>query len=147
MGMNAPTFPRAAAAVSEAPIPIQVQKLWARERELATIVYTRGPSTALEVQERLSASLSNAAVRSILSRLVDKQILGCIPGRRGRGCPAVYVPVEVPHQAKVKAIRQLSESYFSGSLAELIRAALATASRDGNAGEIEDLIGEIAAQR
>lgn len=128
-------------------MPIQVQRLWARERELATIVYTRGPSTALEVQERLSAKLSNAAVRSILARLVNKEVLSCIPGRRGRGCPTLYLPVEVPQRAKVKAIRQLSESYFSGSITDLVRTALATAKRDGEVAEMENLMNEMVAHR
>lgn len=118
------------ASPSHAVMPAHVQKLWSRERELATIVYTRGPSTAAEVQDRLSSPLTSPAVRSILTRLVAKGVLGCIPGRRGRGCPAIYRPKEMPEELRSRAMQQISDQYFGGSMIQVACAALRAAANE-----------------
>jgi predicted transcriptional regulator len=94
----------------------QLEKLAWREREVATIVYRHGASTANEVQARLSGPISNGAVRSMLVRLVGKGILMRRWGKRGRGQEYVYLPVITPAEVKHRALVEVSEKYFEGSL-------------------------------
>lgn len=104
-------------------LPPQVLRLAWREREIATIIYSRGASTAKDVECALNGQISNAAVRSMLGRLVTKGMLrreGGSPGGRGY----VYVPAMSAEDVAEQAIRQVSELYFRGSVAALARRAL-----------------------
>jgi len=106
-------------------LPPAVQKLVGRELEIATLIYRRGASTAKEVTAGLSAPLSNSAVRNMLMRLVDKGVLTRCGGRRGGGaCEAVYAPRTVAAKVRQKALTDLSEQYFQGSLLDLASTAL-----------------------
>jgi predicted transcriptional regulator len=107
-------------------LPPHVQRLWPGERELAAIVFARGPSTAADVRERLSKDLTNSSVRATLNRLVAKGILELRPGRRGRGNPAVYCPTNIPEEARTRAVMKVCDDYFGGSPLRLALAALAT---------------------
>lgn len=109
-------------------LPPQVRKLWYREREVATLIYTRGPSTAADVMTNLSSPLSNSSVRTMLRRLVEKGVLTQCLGRPGRGAPTVYLPMAIPSAAKASALQQLSAQYFDGSMVNVALAALSAAS-------------------
>lgn len=80
------------------------------------IVYGRGACTAIEVQSRLSAPISNGAVRSMLVRLVRKGILVRRWGKRGRGQEYMYLPAITPVEVKQRALIEVTEKYFEGSL-------------------------------
>jgi predicted transcriptional regulator len=101
-----------------AALPPQVERLAAREREVAAVVYSNGPSTANEVKDRLSDKISNGAVRSMLMRLVAKGVLR--RRKRGRGQAFVYIPAITGDHLKSHAIQTLALEYFNGSLADLI---------------------------
>ena len=100
-------------------LPPQVRSLADREREVATIVYRRGASTAIDVETRLSAKITNAAVRSMLVRLTKKGVLVREGGTRGRGQQCVYLPAITLADVKERALRQLASRYFQGSLLTL----------------------------
>jgi predicted transcriptional regulator len=104
-------------APAEPWIPDQVEKLASREREVATLIYVHGQCTAKQVQARLSADLSNGAVRSMLVRLVSKGVLDRRWGKRGRSHEFVYLPAITSKKIKLDAIRRLTAEYFDGSLA------------------------------
>jgi predicted transcriptional regulator len=105
-------------------LPPQVRTLAEREREVATIVYRRGASTAIDVENRLSPRITNAAVRSMLVRLTKKGILVRERGTRGRGQQCVYLPAITLADVKERAIRELAGRYFEGSLLTLALEAL-----------------------
>jgi predicted transcriptional regulator len=105
-------------------LPPQVRALADREREVATIVYRRGASTAIDVENRLSPRITNAAVRSMLVRLTKKGILRRERGTRGRGQQCVYLPAMTLSDVKERAIRELAGRYFEGSLLTLALEAL-----------------------
>jgi predicted transcriptional regulator len=105
-------------------LPPQVRALADREREVATIVYRRGASTAIDVENRLSPRITNAAVRSMLVRLTKKGILRRERGTRGRGQQCVYLPAIALADVKERAIRELAGRYFQGSLLTLALEAL-----------------------
>jgi predicted transcriptional regulator len=97
-------------------LPPQVTGLAQREREIATFIYEEGACTAKDIEPRISPPISNGALRSMLVRLVNKGILRREWGKRGRGQQFVYVPSIMPDDVKRRAIRQLSDLYFEGSL-------------------------------
>lgn len=105
-------------------LPPQVRSLADREREVATIIYRRGASTAIDVENRLSPRITNAAVRSMLVRLTKKGILRRERGTRGRGQQCVYLPAITLADVKERAIRELAGRYFQGSLLTLALQAL-----------------------
>ena len=94
--------------------PQEVLRLFRREREIALIVYERGLATARDVEAALSDPPRNAAVRSMLGRLVRKGILTQVKcGRRGT---FVYGPALTQAGAREKALMQFAEDFYSGSL-------------------------------
>ena len=106
-------------------LPPQVRSLADREREVATIVfYRRGASTAIDVENGLSPRITNAAVRSMLVRLIKKGILVREQSTRGRGQQCVYLPAITLPDVKERAIRELAGRYFEGSLLTLALEAL-----------------------
>jgi predicted transcriptional regulator len=103
-------------------VPPEVGSLYRREREIAEIVYGRGSATAKTVQELLSNELTNAAVRSMLNRLVGKRIL-----RRTRpegSAEYVYSAAISPMGSRNRAIRELAEDFFGGSVNEIAASVL-----------------------
>lgn len=102
-------------------LPPQVTRLATREREVATIIYTRGACTAKDLEPLVFPPLSNAAIRSMLVRLVDKGILKREWGKRGRGQKFLYLPTITPADVKRRALKQLSEEYFEGSLSIMLK--------------------------
>jgi predicted transcriptional regulator len=100
------------------PVPdvAAVRALFPREREVASIVYALGAATACRVQRCVAPPLSNAAVRSMLNRLVRKAVLS----RSARDGPSgkffVYAPAISIVDARREAMRQFAEDYFDGSV-------------------------------
>lgn len=95
-------------------LPRQVRDLARRERELATAIYIGGSATAKEIEARLGLQLTNGAVRSMLNRLVDKGILKRRPS--GRGKALVYVAALTNDCVRERALRQLAQDHFDGSM-------------------------------
>ena len=88
-------------------------RLPAREQELATIIYLDGEATATELEKALSASITNSAIRSMLTRLVAKGILRS----RKEGKKFVYRPAVFDERTRELALTRVTEDYFDGSLA------------------------------
>ena len=110
-------------------LPPQVTCLAHREREIATLIYQAGACTAKDIEPRIFPPISNGALRSMLVRLVNKGILRREWGRRGRGQQFVYVPSITPDEVKRRAIRQLSDLYFEGSLLTMMMEVFASLDR------------------
>jgi predicted transcriptional regulator len=103
-------------------IPPEVARLYRREREIAEIVYGEGAATAKTVQKLLTGELTNAAVRSMLNRLVGKRILG---RTRTEGCTEyVYHAAISDVSSRDTAIREVAEDFFGGSLNEIAASVL-----------------------
>ena len=76
-------------------LPLEVERLFPREKEITeTLVYSRGLVTAVDVEQDLSEPICNAAVRSMLNRLVRKGVLS--RAKCGRGGAFVYGPGIAP---------------------------------------------------
>ena len=110
-------------------LPPGVQSLAPRERELATAIYTHGPMTAEGLREQLSLEITNAAIRSMLSRLCRKGILKrrAEDGKaqaRGQGKAFLYLPVITPDLVRRQAMEQLARDFFQGSMLDVAQAAI-----------------------
>jgi BlaI family transcriptional regulator, penicillinase repressor len=108
----------ASAKLTQRKLPAEVLQLLPREREVARIVYESGAATARQVEDSLCVGISNAAVRSMLNRLVAKGIL-----KRTLSYQAfVYLPSLTPSESSVRAIEQFAQDYFGGSLIDAAEA-------------------------
>ena len=88
------------------------ERLPEREREIATIVYHKGEATPRDIQRTLPDSLSNSAIRSMLTRLVRKGILQ----RRKEGNRFLYRPAVVGRDVEDNALKRVVNDYFGGSV-------------------------------
>jgi predicted transcriptional regulator len=107
-------------------VPAALRRLASREQEIATVVFSRGEASANEVVDALSDSLSNSAVRSMLNRLVSKQVIG----RKWQDGLYVYFRTDndpVFHEALLQGI---AKDYFNGSLSRFATALLALIDRE-----------------
>ena len=100
--------------------PPEVVRLFPREREVAECIYARGLATANDVQASLSEPLCNAAVRSMLNRLVRKGLL--TRARCGEHGAFVYGPALTDARARDLALRRFADDFFDGSLEQLAKA-------------------------
>jgi predicted transcriptional regulator len=96
-------------------IPTAVYRLPPALREIAAMVYRAGELSAPEIQERLTRPVSNSAIRTMLNRLVDKQILA----RKLNGNKYYYSPAKrLPH-SEVQKLRRFCQEQFDGSLSQM----------------------------
>lgn len=112
-------MPSPIAAIDDAG-PAALNRLPPRERQVARIVHRCGVATAADVCRLLPDAITNAAVRSMLSRLVAKGVLI----RRRDGKRFQYLPAAVDTKRE-EALRRVSRQHFDGNL-EQAAAALAT---------------------
>lgn len=98
-----------------------IARLPHRERQIAEIVEHRGEASAAEILDALPDPISNAAVRSMLSRLEAKGVVR----RRRDGKRYLYRPGSAGNAAREAALRRLSRDYFDGSLASAAAAMIA----------------------
>jgi predicted transcriptional regulator len=97
-----------------------LHRLARREREVAEIVFARGEASAVDVGRALSDPISNAAVRSMLTRLEAKGVLS----RRKQGKRFFYAPAGTDPAVRDASLRWLALEHFGGSLARLAATAL-----------------------
>ena len=100
----------------DGPPPV-VLNLAPAEREVALLVYQLGGCTAKEVQERLGKRVTNATVRTMLRRLMNKGIVS----RRSAGQykTFLYAPALTTDYVRQSAILHLARQHFAGSLPRL----------------------------
>ncbi len=118
-------------AITAAEAPA-LKQLAPREREVAAIVYNRTRATALEVQSGLSDRLSNAAVRSMLKRLVAKGILR-VRKKKGQS-QFIYSPAQLLPDVQARALEQTVTDFFEGSFGHASRVMLSLLQERDSAG-------------
>jgi predicted transcriptional regulator len=91
-----------------------VSRLPPRERQVAQIVHARGEASAAEIIQALPDPLSSAAVRSMLTRLINKGVVR----RRRDGKRFLYLPTAANPAAGDEALRRVSRDFFGGSISD-----------------------------
>jgi predicted transcriptional regulator len=94
-------------------VPFQKKPLPPREAQIAAIIYEVGEASANDICRALDGALSNAAVRSMLQRLIAKKIL-C---RTLKGHCYFYAPALLPQPDAREALRMVVEEHFGGCFA------------------------------
>lgn len=96
-----------------------VDRLGAREREIMNTVFALGNrASADEIRARLVDPPSYSTVRVMLSRLEKKGHLQ----HTQEGLKYVYSATLSPATAKRTALRQFAQTFFGGSLAQMVTA-------------------------
>jgi BlaI family transcriptional regulator, penicillinase repressor len=106
-----------------------------RERQIVDILYSRGRSTAAEVQNALPDPPSYSAVRAMLRILEEK---GHVRHEQD-GPRYVYAPTVARDNAKRSALRHVLRTFFDGSAEQAISALLDEASTNLSEAELDRL--------
>lgn len=112
-----------------------LQQLSRRERQIMDILYERQPCSAQEIQQGLPDPPSYSAVRALLARLVDKQLVQF----RQEGARYMYFPCVAEAKAQESAISRLLKTFFKGSPARAVSALLDMDAEGMSAREIEEI--------
>ena len=91
-------------------------ELGALERELLSIVWRRGTTTADEVRAELDRPLKDSTIRTVLRRLEEKGYLAHAVDNR----TFVYRPAESPQKVAGRAVQRIGDWFCVGSVEELL---------------------------
>lgn len=88
------------------------------EHLVMQFLWTNGPSSAERVREGLGAShpMKDATVRTILRRLEEKGYAS----HREEGRTYIYSGLEQPENVAMRAIRQIADRFWGGSVQALV---------------------------
>src|SRR5687767_13932825 len=99
--------------------PRSPERLSAREREIMNAVFALGNRAyAEEIRDRLANPPSHSAVRVMLARLETKGYLR----HEQEGTRNIYSATTAPAAAKRAALRQYLQTFFGGSLRDMMSA-------------------------
>ena len=101
-------------------MPAAVGPLTLREREIMDILFSLGKASAEDVRSRLTNPPGYSAVRAMLVRLEAKGHIR----HREEGLRYVYAPTTSPAAASRTALKRYLQTYFEGSLANMMTAVL-----------------------
>ncbi len=89
-----------------------VPSLSRREREVMDIIHELERATAAQVRDRMAEPPTNAAVRSILRILLEKEHLTY----EQDGPRYLYSPTAAPLRARSSAMQHVLQTFFGGSV-------------------------------
>lgn len=95
-------------------------RLSRRQREIMDVIYRRNEASVQEIMESLQDPPTAGAVRRMLNILAEK---GLVRSRHD-GPRKVYAPVEKKEEARKRALRKMTETFFGGSRAGVMVALL-----------------------
>ena len=96
-------------------LPAAVHRLPPALREIAVMVYRAGELSAPQIQHGLPRPVSNSAIRTMLSRLVEKQVLA----RKMEGNKYYYYPAKTLPHSEMQKLRRFCRDQFDGSLSKM----------------------------
>jgi predicted transcriptional regulator len=116
-----------------------------REREIMTAVFALGNrASAEEIRERLTSPPSDSSVRVMLARLEKKGFLK----HQQEGLRYIYSATISPGVAKRTALRQYVQTFFGGSLRQMMTALVAEESwTDDELDTLQDEIDRVRKER
>lgn len=97
-----------------------IDSLPRREREIFEILCSMGEASAADIRRAMTDAPSHSAVRTMLSRLEAKGVVG----HRSDGLTYIYKPAVKPAKVRDSALRQLVKTFFQGSAASAATALL-----------------------
>lgn len=106
-----------------------------RERQIMDILYQEGEVSARDVLALLPNAPSYSAVRAMLSKLEDKEIIS----HRMVGAKYMYYAMTEREEAGETALKRVLKTFFDNSTAKMVNALLGVKSKDLTKEEIEQL--------
>jgi BlaI family penicillinase repressor len=97
-------------------MPHHVTDLGDLEREVLTLVWKHGPTTADAIQKLLARALKESTVRTVLRRLEDKGYLTHTVDNR----TFVYTATEERSKAAARAVKRIVDRFCNGSVEEVL---------------------------
>ncbi|WP_323816308.1 BlaI/MecI/CopY family transcriptional regulator [Cellvibrio sp. NN19] len=91
-----------------------------RERQIMDALFEAGELSAQDVRAAIPDAPSYSAVRALLAKLVEKQIVNY----REDGPRYIYFPVVAQEEARTSALQKLLKTFFAGSTAAAVNALL-----------------------
>lgn len=113
----------------------QFANLSRRERQIMDILYEQGECSAQDVMEKLPNAPGYSAVRALIARLVEKQLVVF----RSEGARYIYSPGVTEAKAQSSAINRLLRTFFKGSRVNAVNALLDAEAEKLSSREIEEL--------
>ena len=106
-----------------------------RERQIMDALFEAGELSAQDVRAAIPDAPSYSAVRALLAKLVEKQIVNY----REVGPRYIYFPVVAQEEARTSALQKLLKTFFAGSTAAAVNALLGMNKEKLNSDEIAQL--------
>src|SRR2546425_9579699 len=124
---------------------ILTERLTRREREIMNALFTLGNrASAEDIRSRLTSPPSDSSVRVMLARLEKK---GCLKHQQD-GLRYIYSATISPAVAKRTALQEYVQTFFSGSLRQMMTALVTEASwTDDEVEALKDEIDRVRKQR
>lgn len=91
-----------------------------RERQIMDALFEAGELSAQDVRTAIPDAPSYSAVRALLAKLVEKQIVDF----REDGPRYIYFPCIAQEEARISALQKLLKTFFGGSTAAAVNALL-----------------------
>lgn len=102
-------------------------RLSRRERQIMDILYRRGKGSVGEVRDEMEDAPSYSSVRALLCILERKGHVGHdVESNR-----FIYKPVNSRNEAAQSALAQLVQTFFAGSVEQVVASLVGGAERDG----------------
>lgn len=115
--------------------PEEYAQLSRRERQIMDALYEMGEASAQQVLEHMPEPPSYSAVRALIARLVDKQVVAF----KRDGNKHIYFPIQKKTNASNTAIDRLVKTFFKGSKINAVNALLNSKGSELTWREIEEL--------
>ena len=106
-----------------------------RERQIMDILFEKGECSAQEVREKLPDPPSYSAVRALIARLLEKELVEF----RAEGVKYIYYPAVAEKKVQTSAVNRLLKTFFKGSKLNAVNALLDADGEQLSAAEIEEL--------
>lgn len=91
-----------------------------RERQIMDALLEAGELSAQNVRKAIPDAPSYSAVRALLAKLVEKQVIGF----RAEGPRYIYFPLIARSEARASALQKLLKTFFDGSAVAAVNALL-----------------------
>ena len=109
------------------------QTLSRRERQIMDVLYKRGRASAAEIHQSLPDPPSYSAVRAKLRVLEEK---GHVK-HEDEALRYIYMPTVAPERARRSALRHMVDTFFSGSVEQVVAALIDRSAVDVSDEELE----------
>ncbi|MEM7147560.1 MAG: BlaI/MecI/CopY family transcriptional regulator [Verrucomicrobiota bacterium] len=101
-------------------------KLSRREREILEILFSAGEATTASIRYRLTDPPTGNAVRALLQIMEDKNV---VIRKRKEGREWIFAPTENSNTAGRRALQNVIETFYKGSVASALAAHFAKNTR------------------